>query len=344
MFAGCGSRGRSRAGRSSPSTSPRCGRRSGGARTSCTARHRGRAAGRLRGAPASAPESRIAPVDARAARAGTRRSSVELLGVPRLDAVVELLPDRARELVDDGDGVDELERADALASESGELVHELEVGLDLTRRVRPLHLDDDPAPVRKRRTVHLSDRGGCDRRLLEVDVELLEGEPELVLDDLSGLLEREGRDRVLERLQLEDDVRRDDVRAGGEELAELDERRPSSSSISRRRWPRGEPSGSTSTSRPSRERTTDGPRVSNRYPNPCLAAIWAISDIRPSCRTGREVALCPSSSAASLPRREHQARVRTRPRPRPEALARARVALAPCDRGADAGVHCLEGH
>ena len=60
---------------------------------------------------------------------------------------------------------------------------------------------------------------------------------------------------------------------------------PSSSSISRRRWPRGDRPPSASTSRPRRERTAPGPRVSNRYPKPCLAATWAISEIRPSCRT-----------------------------------------------------------
>ena len=37
---------------------------------------------------------------------------------------------------------------------------------------------------------------------------------------------RDGRDVVLERLELEDDVGRDDVRARREELAELDEGRP----------------------------------------------------------------------------------------------------------------------
>ena len=93
------------------------------------------------------------------------------------------------------------------------------------RRIRPLHLDDDPAPVGQRRAVDLPDRRGRDRRLLEVEVELLERELELFLDDSAGLLERERRHRVLERLQLEDDVRRDDVGARREELAELDEGR-----------------------------------------------------------------------------------------------------------------------
>ena len=57
-------------------------------------------------------------------------------------------------------------------------------------------------------------------------IELLERQAEVLLDDLPRLFERKGRDLVLERLQLEDDVRRNDVRTGREELAELDEGRP----------------------------------------------------------------------------------------------------------------------
>ena len=104
---------------------------------------------------------------------------VELLGVSGLDAIVELLPDRARELVDNRHRVDELERSHPLAREPGELIHELEVGLDLARGIRPLHLDDDAAAVRKHGAVHLADRRGRDRHLVELEEELLEGEPEV---------------------------------------------------------------------------------------------------------------------------------------------------------------------
>src|SRR5688572_25870269 len=65
---------------------------------------------------------------------------VELLRVARLHAVVELLPDRSRELVDERDRVDELEGLDPLADEAGHLVHELEVSLDLAGSVRSLDL------------------------------------------------------------------------------------------------------------------------------------------------------------------------------------------------------------
>ncbi len=104
--------------------------------------------------------------------------------------------------------------------------------------------------------MHLADGRGRDRRLVELEEELVDREPELLFDDLLRLLEGERRDLVLERLQLEDDVRRDDVRPRREELAELDEGRAELvEHLAQARWPRGEPSDSTSTSAPRRERT-----------------------------------------------------------------------------------------
>ncbi len=156
----------------------------------------------------------------------TGEVTVELLRVPRLHPVVELLADRARELVDERDRVDELERLHPFADEARDLVQELEVGLDRAGRVRPLHLDGDAAPVRKHRLVHLADRRGRHGLALELEEELLDVEAELFADDTLDVLVRELRDLVLERLQLEDDVRRDDVGARREELSELHERRP----------------------------------------------------------------------------------------------------------------------
>ena len=51
-------------------------------------------------------------------------------------AVVELLADRAGELVDEPARVDEVERAHAFLGDPRGLVQEREVGLDLPRRVR----------------------------------------------------------------------------------------------------------------------------------------------------------------------------------------------------------------
>ncbi len=147
------------------------------------------------------------------------------LGVPSFARVVELAADLLRELVDELVRVDEVEGADAFLDHAGGLVEQREVGVDLARRVGPLHLDRDAVPVRQDGAVHLADRGRRDRPLLELDEELLELEPELALDDLAHRGERHGPHVVLEPAQLGDDVRRHDVGAGREQLPELDERR-----------------------------------------------------------------------------------------------------------------------
>src|SRR5213076_1234194 len=98
----------------------------------------------------------VAPVDARDADVWMAGEVVvKGLRVARLEPVVELLPDRARELVDELPRVDEVERADPLPREPRGLVEESEVALDLARRVRALHLHGDAVPVRQRRPVHL---------------------------------------------------------------------------------------------------------------------------------------------------------------------------------------------
>ncbi len=74
--------------------------------------------------------------------------------------------------------------------------------------------------------MHLADRGGRDRLLVEVDERLLERQAELFLDHDTNLCEGEWAHIVLEAAQLGDDVRRDDVGPRGEQLAELDEGRP----------------------------------------------------------------------------------------------------------------------
>ena len=170
--------------------------------------------------------ARVRPVDARDRDVRvTGEVPVEGIRVARLEPVVELLPDRARELVDDLVRVDEVERADALLGELRRLVHEREVGLDLPRRVRPLHLDGDAAAVRQRRAMHLPDRRCRDRLRVELGEQPLDRLAELLLDRPLDVRVRERPHVVLQAAQLGDDVRRHDVRPRREQLAELDERR-----------------------------------------------------------------------------------------------------------------------
>ena len=170
--------------------------------------------------------ARVLPVhlrDVHVAVAG--EVAVERLRVAALEAVVELSPQLPRELVDEPGGVDEVERAHALLHELRRLVHELDVGLDLTLRVGPLHLHRDGPSVRERRAVHLPDRRGSHRLLVEVEEEPRDRVAELLLDHPLRFLERERAHVVLERAQLGDDVRRNDVGPRRQQLPELHERR-----------------------------------------------------------------------------------------------------------------------
>ena len=103
--------------------------------------------------------------------------------------------------------------------------HGVFVGLDLAWRVGALNLDGDAVAVREGCAVDLADRGGGDRGLVEFGEELLDRELEVFSDDALDVFVGERAHVVLEGLQLGQDVRRDDVGAGREELAELDERR-----------------------------------------------------------------------------------------------------------------------
>ncbi len=163
---------------------------------------------------------------------GAREVTPETLGVARFRAVVELGADRAGELVHDRDRVHERERADAGADEPGGLVQELEVGLDLARRPRTLHLHRDAFAVRQHGSVHLPDGRRGDGLQLELEEGTIERQPELGLEHLLDLAGGERADVVLERAELEDDVRRHDVGAGRQQLAELHEGR----ARARRAW------------------------------------------------------------------------------------------------------------
>ena len=173
------------------------------------------------------PRRRVLPDDLRHDDALVAHEvAVEYLRVPRLVAVVELEADGARELVHELSRVHELERLDALAQELRRLVEQAEVGLDLLRGGRALHLDRDLAAVRQHGAVHLSDRRRRERREVELEECAIHAQIELRLDDVAHLLERDRRRVILEAAELGDDVRRDDVGTRREELPELDERRP----------------------------------------------------------------------------------------------------------------------
>ena len=148
-----------------------------------------------------------------------------------------------------------------------------------------LHLDDDVLARRQRRAMHLADRGGGDRCLVEREKRALDGEAELLLDHLLDVGERHRRDVVLELAQLGDDVERHDVRPGREQLAELDERRPEL--VEHLAQPAPAVGRAASVVGPARRRSTT-------YPKPWRVATRPISERRPSVRWG-----CAVSSSVS---------------------------------------------
>ncbi len=85
----------------------------------------------------------------------------------------------------------------------------------LERAVGPAHF----------RLMHLSDRGGGDRRP-ELGVKRVDRRAQRLLDRGACLALREGRQAVLEGGEIARQLAADDVVAGGEELAELDVGRP----------------------------------------------------------------------------------------------------------------------
>ena len=173
------------------------------------------------------PAAGVGAVDLRDEDAGVGREVLaEDLGRARLDPVVELAPDRAGELVDDGDGVDEVEPVDAPLHDAGDLVEQGQVALDLAPRAWALYLHRDQPPAWELREVHLPDRGRRHRHRVEGRVELLDRGVEVLLDHPLHVGIGERAHVVLELAQLGDDLGRDDVGARREQLAELHERRP----------------------------------------------------------------------------------------------------------------------
>jgi hypothetical protein len=71
----------------------------------------------------------------------------------------------------------------------------------------------------------LGDRGRGDGLLVDLEEDLLERPPEVLFDRAPDLRERERRHLVLERGQRLDESRREDVRPGADDLADLDEGR-----------------------------------------------------------------------------------------------------------------------
>ena len=145
--------------------------------------------------------------------------------VLRLPAVVELADERAAELAEQLAQAVRAADARALVGDLGDLAEDAHVVADRVADVGALDLDDDVPAGAGRRAVDLTERGRCERLLVEGGEEVLDPRAELGLDDLLDLLEGEGLDGVLEPGQCLGVRRREEVEAGREQLAHLDVRR-----------------------------------------------------------------------------------------------------------------------
>lgn len=100
---------------------------------------------------------------------------------------------------------------------------EVEVELDLLDDARPADLDDDLAPVLQQRGLDLGDRRGRERLAVDAREDL---GAKRALDHRLDLLERQGRHLVDELPELLHVDVRQQIRARGEQLSELDEGGP----------------------------------------------------------------------------------------------------------------------
>jgi hypothetical protein len=170
--------------------------------------------------------------------------------VGRLDAEVQLLTDGVGE--PDGQLAD-AERAGPAGAglqRTGQAGHDVEVALDHRPDPGTLDLDRDLVPGPEPGRMPLGDRGGGQGFAVEVGEHLLDRVAQLGRQHRLDLVPGSRGDVVGEPAQLLHELGREQVRAGGQDLAELDEGDPASSRARRtERASRSRPSGESSSAR-----------------------------------------------------------------------------------------------
>jgi len=102
---------------------------------------------------------------------------------------------------------------------------QVEVAVERRFDAGPQHLDRDLPFLRVYSEVHLRDRGGGDRLLVEAVEQLFQWPAELVLDRRSNVVEGEGRQAILQLRQVGCDLLAEQVGPARQSLTQLDERR-----------------------------------------------------------------------------------------------------------------------
>ena len=143
--------------------------------------------------------------------------------VARLDPEVELLAQPATELTHQVAHVVLGTPRRAGLDDLAELLEHREVDLDLLVEARALHLHDHRRAVGQLRAVHLTDRRRRDRLPVERDERLVDRAVQLFFEQRRDRVAVGRPHVVLEPRQLTDRVGREQVGAGRQDLAELDE-------------------------------------------------------------------------------------------------------------------------
>ena len=146
--------------------------------------------------------------------------------VARLLAEVELVAQRARDLLDERREVDDPVQPPRARRRPDDHLEQREVVLDHLLGLRALDLDHDRVAVGHSRPVHLGDRPGGERLGIDRGEDVLPGHGELALHHRHHLGLGHRRHVRLQGGELGDVLLGDQVGAGREDLAELAEGRP----------------------------------------------------------------------------------------------------------------------
>ncbi len=140
-----------------------------------------------------------------------------------------------------GEGADRLDRLQPAKARLRALdqfshpVEEIEIALERRLDARSQHLDSDVTAVGRNGEMDLCDRGGGDRLIVETREQGVDRLAELALDRGARLASRKGRQMVLQPRQVGRDPFAQEIGAGRQRLAELDEAR--AHVLQRRRQP-----------------------------------------------------------------------------------------------------------